>query len=430
MTDPSLKFKSTDSTSSSDSYRWLDEWPQNFDGTGLFEKIKNGESSLFRFSIQDIFQEVEKALDCQISGVPYAGKGSNYFGIHVQLNNRKDALLWVRRCDVNWPRYRGPSVAQQAIEVEFEAATYRLLRANQEILASNLLYHRGPVQVQRNDPAEIPKDSLGRQIFVFEKAEGVKNVWPADGGKKLAILTQSACIRAALFRFELPLNFAKLWLPQCPPNPKVLLSDIEPTREFAIHFLVSKVEEMIKNEGDMIGWESDHNVVGPIAASAKRSLLRLIPLIFPVDENHGGFYRLVLEHGDFGIHNMTITDSVTSSRVTSLYDWETGHIVPALLSDPQIATGIDFEIDGDGCPILSGMVKDPPAKYLADYVGYANHYFKILDERAPQYIPAIKAGKDARHIWFALKVWRGDELEEYFGLLGAWADRRWQELVE
>lgn len=33
-------------------------------------------------------------------------------------------------------------------------------------------------------------------------------------------------------------------------------------------------------------------------------------------------------------------------------------------------------------------------------------------------------GRDARHIWFALRYWRGDDREGYFGDLGAWAERR------
>ncbi|KAJ7459726.1 hypothetical protein FB451DRAFT_557131 [Mycena latifolia] len=423
MSSPGLKSKSTDSTSSSESW-CRDEWPKDFDGTGLLER--SGEP-LFRFSVPDVFSEVEENLGCRVIGVPHVGMGSNYFGIHIQIDNGKDALVRVRRSDVNWPRYDGWPIAELAVEIEFEAATYQLLRANREILVSNLLYYRRPVQRNSKDLAEIPKDLLGRPIFVFEKAEGVDNVWPVDRNKRLAILAQSARIRAALFRFDVPLDFAKLWLPRCPPNPKVLPGDVEPTRNFAIHFLVSKVEETIKNEGDVIGWEPDHNVVGPMAARAKQSLLRLIPHVFPVEEEHYDLYRLVLEHGDFGIHNMTITDADTPA-VTSLYDWEKGHIVPALLSDPQIATEVDLEINGEGCPILSRVMNEPTAKYVAEYESYAKHYFKILHERAPEYIPVVKAGTDARHIWFTLKAWRDEGPEEYFGRLGSWADRRWQEL--
>jgi hypothetical protein len=75
----------------------------------------------------------------------------------------------------------------------------------------------------------------------------------------------------------------------------------------------------------MLGWEDDNNTVGPIAAAAKQSLLRLIPHIMPTDNDENSLYRLVLEHGDFGIHNMSITmDDNGLPFVTSLYDWETG----------------------------------------------------------------------------------------------------------
>lgn len=33
-----------------------------------------------------------------------------------------------------------------------------------------------------------------------------------------------------------------------------------------------------------------------------------------------------------------------------------------------------------------------------------------------------------RHLWFALRDWRGDDPEDYFGRLGAWAENRMNEL--
>jgi hypothetical protein len=41
---------------------------------------------------------------------------------------------------------------------------------------------------------------------------------------------------------------------------------------------------------------------------------------------------------------------------------------------------------------------------------------------------AIQAGRDARHFWFALREWRGDDPQRYFGDLGVWAERRMKEL--
>ena len=46
----------------------------------------------------------------------------------------------------------------------------------------------------------------------------------------------------------------------------------------------------------------------------------------------------------------------------------------------------------------------------------------------PDYEKVIRAGKDARHLWFALRDWRGDDPEAYFGELGAWAEKRMKEL--
>ncbi len=58
--------------------------------------------------------------------------------------------------------------------------------------------------------------------------------------------------------------------------------------------------------------------------------------IMPPRGHEAALYRLVLDHGDFGIHNMSIaTDAGGRPHITSLYDWETGCILPALLSDPH-----------------------------------------------------------------------------------------------
>ncbi|KAM0525609.1 hypothetical protein ACHAPE_000317 [Trichoderma viride] len=40
----------------------------------------------------------------------------------------------------------------------------------------------------------------------------------------------------------------------------------------------------------------------------------------------------------------------------------------------------------------------------------------------------FEAGRDARHLWFALRDWRGDDPEQYFGDLGAWAKERMRKL--
>lgn len=127
-----------------------------------------------------------------------------------------------------------------------------------------------------------------------------------------------------MFNFNLPLDFAAAWLRErlFEQKPKSLPIPVAPTREFCVALFTSKIEATIGNIGDMIGWEDDNNTVGPIAAAAKQSLLRLIPHIMPADSDQTSLYRLVLEHGDFGIHNMSITmDANGQPLVTSLYDW-------------------------------------------------------------------------------------------------------------
>lgn len=129
----------------------------------------------------------------------------------------------------------------------------------------------------------------------------------------------------------------------------------------------------------MIGWEDDNNTVGPIAAAAKQSLLRLIPHIMPADGDQNSLYRLVLDHGDFGIHNMSIAvDANDQPLVTSLYDWETGCIVPAILSDPLIAVvAVDLVADKDAAPSTAPASDDATPEDRAQYDIWARQYFKV-----------------------------------------------------
>ena len=75
------------------------------------------------------------------------------------------------------------------------------------------------------------------------------------------------------------------------------------------------------------------------------------------DDRSPDFYRLVLEHGDFGIHNISITKE-ENMKITSLYDWETGCIVPALLSDPTMSLYADMVVDEHANPTLARVSKN------------------------------------------------------------------------
>jgi hypothetical protein len=131
--------------------------------------------------------------------------------------------------------------------------------------------------------------------------------------------------------------------------------------------------------GDMIGWEGDNNIVGPIAAAAKQSLLRLIPHIMPADSDQASLYRLVLDHGDFGIHNMSITKYANGQPlVTSLYDWESGCLVPAILSsDPLMVVAVDLATDEYAAPSITRVSENATPDDRARYMTWARQYFKV-----------------------------------------------------
>lgn len=62
------------------------------------------------------------------------------------------------------------------------------------------------------------------------------------------------------------------------------------------------------------------------------------------------------------------------------------------------------------------------------YRAVLTKYRQALFLHAPHFEHTIKMGKDARHLWFALRDWRGDNPEDYFGALGSWAEKRMGEL--
>ncbi|ERS97015.1 hypothetical protein HMPREF1624_06342 [Sporothrix schenckii ATCC 58251] len=411
----------------------MDPWPTmpdgtDFDGKKLFSLIRSGESPFDgAWDVHLLIDEIEENLGTKVIDISFVYKGSNNYGFHIRLSNRADIVARLALGDCNMPNFDGFPIDVQIPEVKFEAAVYKLLRAEPNILASRLLYYRSPLQ--RTGPRlDLPKDIVGRRLFVFERAN---------------LLAQAARIRASLFNFPLPLDFAAFWLRErlFEQKPASLPRPIASTREFCVALFTAKVEATIKNLGDMIGWEDDNNVVGPVAAAAKQSLLRLIPHILPAERSQAegeaegeaaaeaSVYRLVLEHGDFGIHNMSIaTDANNNPLVMSVCDWETGCIVPALLSDPLMAVFVDLAADEHARPSITRVAGDAMPSDRARYMEWSQQYYDALFHHAPDYKRAIQAGKDARHLWFALRDWRGDDPEDYFGDLGNWAEIRMKEL--
>ncbi|KAI9866787.1 MAG: hypothetical protein M1813_000729 [Trichoglossum hirsutum] len=320
----------------------------DFDGKQLLTLVRSGNSPFHGvWDINLLIREIEENLSAEVIDIPTIFKGSNNYGFHLKLSNRLDIVARLARGDVNMPNYDGFLIQVQVPEVKFEACL------------------------------------------------------PA----------QTARICASLFNFNLSLDFAAVWLRErlFEQKPKSLPIPVAPTREFCVALFTSKIEATIGNIGDMIGWEDDNNTVGPIAAAAKQSLLRLIPHIMPADSDQTSLYRLVLEHGDFGIHNMSITmDANGQPLMTSLYDWETGCIVPAILSDPLVAVWVDLVTDKNATPSFIRVPDDATSDDRAQYMIWARQYFMnaFLDHPSFPENLAVDASFSNTVIATGVSTWR------------------------
>ncbi|KAG5749517.1 hypothetical protein H9Q69_008737 [Fusarium xylarioides] len=435
---------------------WRDEWPSTcsgepYDGKHLLDLIRSGKSPFDGvWDVGLLVREIEEKLDTKVTDIPMITKGSNNYGFYIKTSNKPDMVARLARGDVNMPGFDGFPIDLQASEARFEVAVYNLLKQEPGVRISRLLYSRIPIQ-HPGSMFAIPQDLAGRRLFVFESSAGSNNVWAdlsptervwpspfylyhtrAKRLEQLLLLDQLARIRAALFSYNPPREFAaEYFLDRLFKfKPDSLSIPVAPTREFWVHVLEAKIRATIRNEGDMIGWEDDEETVGPIALAAKHSLLHAVQLILPADTPDGSLYRFVLEHGDFGIHNMTITRLESGQPlVTSVFDWETACIWPAILSDPLVAAGpVDLIAGEDGSSAVTRLPENATQADVEDYTSWASHYIKKLYHEAPGYETAIQAGKDFRYLWYALRDWRGGNSEEFFGVLGEWAETRIRKL--
>ena len=62
--------------------------------------------------------------------------------------------------------------------------------------------------------------------------------------------------------------------------------------------------------------------------------------------------------------------------VTSLFDWETGCFVPALLSDPLVVVTVDLGADGNAAPSVS-PAEDSTSEEHIKYMIWATQYLKV-----------------------------------------------------
>jgi hypothetical protein len=188
---------------------WRDEWPlmlngESYDGKNLLTLIRAGKSPFQGvWDVQLLIREIEENLNTQVVDIPFTDKGSNNYvnmsstlhknqhgveantsqGFHIETQDRRQLVARLARGDVNMPGYDGFPIEVQLPEARFEEAIYDALRKESDIRVSRLLYSRLPSQYP-NPRINIPLDLGGRRLFVFQKSEGVNNVWTelsADG---------------------------------------------------------------------------------------------------------------------------------------------------------------------------------------------------------------------------------------------------------
>ncbi|KAL8955996.1 MAG: hypothetical protein Q9193_006342 [Seirophora villosa] len=404
---------------------WRDDWPlgpdgKEYDGKHLMDMVRNNSSPFHAsWDVRLLIREVEVNLGEQVTDIPVIDKGSNNYGFHLKTSSQRDLVARLARGDVNMPDFDGLPIEKQVPEALFEAGVYELLHSEPAIPASHLLYYRAPKQ-HPGPRLTIPRDIKGRRLFVFERAQGYNNAWDdlnadskCNNRYQLLLLDQLANIRAALFRYNPPLDFAARHL-----HDRIF--DFKPESfdlPVAPH---ANSGSMSSNQRSAQQFEMKMKWLGGRMTSKPSGLL-------PTESS---LYRLVLEHGDFGIHNTSITRDVDGNPlVTSLYDWETACIVPALLSDPLVAAGpVDLSTGDDGELCVTRIPNNPTGTDLKTYESWAHRYIEKLYRDTPDYSFAINAGKDARYLWFALRDWRGGNSEVFFGGLGMWAEQRVREL--
>lgn len=165
---------------------------------------------------------------------------------------------------------------------------------------------------------------------------------------------------------------------------------VEPTREFCATLLEAKIEATIGVRIHSIDAEKGHLVKNPVLEAAQRALLRLVPRVLPKSARGLGesdLYRFVLDHGDFGMHNMTIDkDEQGQPRLTSVYDWEGGRIVPAILSESKMVTTVDLFINRAGEPSIKRWGDGDTPDKMAQYKNWTAEYHKVSRPFPPSII--------------------------------------------
>ncbi|EQK99155.1 3-hydroxybutyryl-CoA dehydratase [Ophiocordyceps sinensis CO18] len=269
---------------------------------------------------------------------------------------------------------------------------------------------------------------IGRGLFLFEKASGqgydyVR--WRAlSPAQKNFLLAQSAQAPARLFEYWLPAEYAWTWLPVrlAELQQRQASRDVAPTRDFCEYMMHARIDFALARFApralDLFSR----------VATVRGILHWLVPRVLPHAGNglsEAALYRLVLDHGDFGMHNMTIaTDKRGWPWITSVYDWEGASIVPAVLSEPKMVVTADLVLDDEGEPTVSRWGDGDSLPRMDEYLGWSREYYRELFRQSPEYQRVIEASKDARIIWFAMRGLETAEPGALFSRLYEWAKQQ------
>ncbi|KAL4789812.1 hypothetical protein BDV19DRAFT_14463 [Aspergillus venezuelensis] len=424
-----------------------DNWPAPdgtpYDGKNLLKLVIDNKSPFDGlWDVRQLLAEIERNLRARIVDIPLVVRGSSHaecYGIHITLHNQPPILARLSRTDINHPEYGGPPPETRVSAARFESGVYKLLCAEEGIPVSQLLYYRPPIFKQRSasgdegnekEKGKVGKGSKnlsGRSLFVFSLPEGRTctasnagetgssgessgSLWDElSSEQRDSILTQCASIRASLFNLTPLKGFSTFWLRERLSSQTADLKlsiPVAPTRELCIALFEARVNSILNKD--------EHSAISIVGAT-KKSLLEVIPNVLPEEEESENgeptFYRLVLEHGDFRIQNMAIKQEKENVSVTSLYDWDLGHILPAFLSDPSLGTNVNLSVDENGKPCFSRVEAEVTPEQSEEYMGWAGAYLETLFARAPAYKRASKVGKHARTLWKMLDAWTGHNVE-------------------
>ena len=138
------------------------------------------------------------------------------------------------------------------------------------------------------------------------------------------LLRKAAKAAAKLFKFELPRDFSSTWVVRRGfgrgfhfPN-----TNLRASRQVCELMLRSKVQDALRHRESMQPFINHPHL--DLLDSLIKALEELVPHLLPnpsSEEDESTLYRFVLDHGDFGIHNMTISQTDTDDmRITSVFD--------------------------------------------------------------------------------------------------------------